>query len=183
MTDLAFRRLRRADFDVLAEWLAHPHVERWWAHEFGPEAIERDFGPTIDGDDPAEDHIVLLGGRPIGVIQYCRFADYPEYVAEVESVTEVPQGAVSIDYLIGDPSVVGRGVGTAMIRAFVDRVWHSDPQASCFVVPVHAENEASWKALRSAGFRLVARGEMEPDNAADTRDHVVFRVDRPDGID
>ena len=48
---MEFRPLERTDFDLLAAWLAEPLVARWWNHETSPEALERDFGPTIDGND------------------------------------------------------------------------------------------------------------------------------------
>ena len=43
------------------------------------------------------------------------------------------------------------------------------------LVPVHADNRASWRALERAGFTRVAEGDLEPDNPQDTRDHVVYR--------
>jgi aminoglycoside 6'-N-acetyltransferase len=173
-----FRRLTRSDFAMVATWLAEPHVRRWWNHDVTEEAVERDFGRSADGDEPSEDHVAMLDGQPIGLLQYARFADYPEYLDELSPVYDVPDGAVSIDYLIGDPSLVGRGLGTAMIRAFVTRVWRTDAAASCIVVPVNTANEASWRALLAAGFRLVARGDLEPDNPVDDRSHEVLRLDR-----
>ena len=91
----------------------------------------------------------------------------------------MPEGAVSIDYFIGEPTLVGRGLGAAMIRAFVERIWATNADASCVIVPVNSANIASWRALQSAGFRLVARGELEPDNPIDDRDHELLRIDRP----
>lgn len=177
MAALDFRRLTRDDFDRLGEWLAEPHVSRWWAHDHTPEAVERDFGPGVDGAEPGEDHVVLLDGDPIGLIQFARLADYPEYTAELGSVIEVPARAVTIDYLIGDPELVGRGLGPAMIAAFCERVWTTS--ASCILVPVNSANVASWRALVKAGFEVVARGELDPDNPADGRMHEVLRLDRP----
>ncbi|MGH9132813.1 MAG: GNAT family N-acetyltransferase, partial [Ilumatobacteraceae bacterium] len=123
MATFTFRRLTRADFPMLAGWLAEPHVARWWNHEFSAEAVERDFGPTADGVEPSEDHLVLLDGQPIGLIQYSLYAAYPEYVDELTPLLPVPDHAVTIDYLIGDPALTGRGVGTAMIGCFVERIW------------------------------------------------------------
>jgi aminoglycoside 6'-N-acetyltransferase len=174
-----FRRLTRSDFAMLAAWLAEPHVRRWWNHEFTAQAVERDFGRSADGDEPSEDHVAMLDGRAIGLVQYARFCDYPEYLDELSPVYDVPGGAVSIDYLIGDPSLVGHGLGTAMISAFVARIWVTDPMASCIIVPVNSANEASWRALLAAGFRLVARGDVEPDNPIDDPSHEVLRLDRP----
>lgn len=178
-----FRRLSRDDFELLASWLAQPHVHEWWAHEYTPDALERDFGEAIDGDEPAEDYVVLLDGEPIGLLQYCHFVDYPEYVEEMVEVYPVGDGAVTIDYLLGDPDRVGRGVGTEMIRAFVERIWATDPFATHVVVPVNSANDRSWRALLRAGFRLVGRGDLEPDSPLHAPMHEILRIDRPDVAD
>ena len=174
-----FRRLTRDDFGLLATWLAEPHVHEWWDHEYTPDALDREFGPTADGDEPAEDYIALLDGEPVGVVQYCHFVDYPDYVEEMDAVYPVGEGAVSIDYLIGDRDRVGQGVGTAMIRAFVDRIWSIDSSATHVVVPVNSANERSWRALLGAGLHLVARGELEPDSPRHDPMHEILRIDRP----
>ncbi|MGA7759719.1 MAG: GNAT family N-acetyltransferase [Ilumatobacteraceae bacterium] len=174
-----FRRLSRDDFEILSQWLAEPHVAEWWNHEHDRDALEADFGPTIDGEEPAEDWIAVLDGAPIGVVQYCHFVDYPEYVEEMEPVYPVGEGAGSIDYLVGDPGQVGRGVGSRMIADFVDFVWSHDPWTTHLVVPVNSANERSWRALLRAGFTLVARGELDPDNPAHDRPHEILRLDRP----
>lgn len=174
---ITFRRVTRDDFQLIGTWLAQPHVARWWNHEFTPEAVERDFGPSVDGIEPNQDHLVLLDGRPVGLIQYSRFADYPRYREELAPLTPVPHRAVSIDYLIGDPALVGQGVGTAMISRFVEWIWSTE--ADAIIVPVNSANVASWKALLKAGFRVVARGELEPDNPIDDRLHEILRLDRP----
>lgn len=174
-----FRRLTRDDFGLLADWLAASHVAQWWAHEYTPDALERDFGPTADGDEPAEDYVALLDGEAVGLVQYCHFIDFPDYVEEMAEVYPVADGAVSIDYLIGDPEQVGRGTGTAMIEAFVERIWTTDAAATHVVVPVNSANERSWRALRRAGFQLVARGELEPDSPQHDPMHEILRIDRP----
>lgn len=177
-----FRRLTRDDFALLATWLADPHVSYWWNHEIGHDALEDDFGGAIDGEEPSEDHLAILDGSPLGLIQYTRFADYPDYVAEMRNVYPVGDGAVSIDYLVGDRARRGGGTGTAMIVAFVERVWSTDPYPTHIVVPVNSANERSWRALIRAGFRVVARGELEPDSPEHDRMHEVLRIDRPGAV-
>ena len=176
---ITFRRLDRIDFGLLAVWLAEPHVARWWNHESTQQAIERDFGPSADGAEPSQDFLAERDSRPLGLVQYSRYVDYPEYRDELAVVTPVPDDAASIDYLIGDRTLIGRGIGSVMIRTFVERIWSIDPDIACFLVPVVTANSASWRALGRAGFRLVARGELEPDNPIDDRSHEVMRLDRP----
>jgi aminoglycoside 6'-N-acetyltransferase len=175
---IGFRRLRRDDFGLLARWLAEPAVARWWNHEVTPEAVERDFGPSVDGRDPAEMFLALSGDRPFGFIQRYRIAAEPEYAAELSRVCAVPPGALSIDYFIGETRWRGRGLGAGMIRAFVAHSWEVCPQADDVVVPVAVGNVASWRALEHAGFRRVAEGELTPDNPRDPRDHFVYRQQR-----
>ena len=179
MRRFTFRRARRDDFGLLATWLAQPHVARWWYHEFTPEAVERDFGQSADGLEPSQDHLALLDGVPVGLLQFCHLADYPEYIDEIGDLTEVPMGAGSIDYLLGESALLGQGLGTAMIASFVEQVWSTEPALACLIVPVNSANVASWRALLAAGFRVLARGDIPPDNPIDDPLHEILRLDRP----
>jgi aminoglycoside 6'-N-acetyltransferase len=179
---ITWRPLGEPDFPLLGRWLEQPHVARWWYHETTPEAVDRDFGPAVRGEEPSEELLALLDGRPFGLAQRYRLADFPEYVAELAAVLgDVPDGAMSIDYLIGDPDLVGRGLGPRMIRALLPETWAAHPGASSVIVPVAAANRASWRALEKAGLRRIAEGELEPDNPIDDRAHLIYRIDRPGG--
>ena len=173
------RPLRRQDFPLLARWLAEPLVARWWAHETTAEAVERDFGAAVDGIDPTRVYLGWAEGRPIGLVQVYALADEPEYAAELATVCAVPPGALSIDYLIGEPSARGRGLGAGLIAAGVARGFADHPDAHDVLVPVAAANVVSWRALRRAGAEWYADGELTPDNPVDSRDHVVHRFARP----
>ncbi len=174
-----WRRLREDDFPLLGRWLAQPHVARWWNHETSPEAVRRDFGPATRGEDPSEDLLVFLDGAPLGLVQRAWLADFPEYLAELAAITPVPAGAMTIDYLVGEPQRTGRGLGSRMIRAVVEATWTERPAAACVLVPVCAANRRSWRALERAGLRRVAEGELEPDNPVDGPAHYLYRIDRP----
>jgi len=174
-----WRRVSEKDFPLLSRWLAQPHVARWWHHETSLEAVARDFGAAARGEEPSEDLLILLDGRPFGLVQRCRLADYPDYRAELAALVEVPDGAMTIDYLIGDAAQTGRGLGARMIREIIEATWRDHPDATAVLVPVPAANRASWRALEKAGLRRVAEGELEPDDPIDGRDHYVYRADRP----
>ncbi len=176
--DITFRPVTVDDFPLLGVWLAQPYVARWWNHETSPEAVERDFGPTARGEEPAEDLLALLDGRPFGLVQRQRLVDYPEELALFEALLRVPRNAMSIDYLIGEPSMVGMGMGALMIRAVVADTWTAHPAAECILVAVNTANTASWRALKSAGFVRVGEVDMPPDNPIDEPLHVVHRIDR-----
>lgn len=174
-----WRRLRPDDFALLGEWLAQPHVARWWNHETTPEAVARDFGPSYRREEPNEDLLMHCDGEPVGLVQRSLLADYPEYLAEFAAIVDVPVGAATIDYLIGDPDRVGRGLGARMVAAVVAQTWKAHPDTSAVLVAVAAANRRSWRMLEKAGARRVGTGDIKPDNPIDDWAHHVYRFDRP----
>jgi aminoglycoside 6'-N-acetyltransferase len=177
--DLTWRPLAAADLPLLAEWLREPQVARWWNHETSAEAMERDFGPSVRGEEPGEDLVVRLDGRPVGLLQRALIRDYPEDLAEFQALVQVPDGALQLDYFIAAPALRGRGLGARLIAAAVTDAWSAHPTAPAILVAVVAANTASWRALEKAGLRRVAEGPMTPDNPVDDPLHYVYRIDRP----
>lgn len=178
-TTVTLRPLQRTDLPLLARWLAEPLVRRWWNHDVSAEAVQRDFGPGIDGAEATDLFLAGWDGAPFGLIQRYEIAAYPEYLAELTPVCVVPPGALSIDYLVGEPSLRGRGLGAAMIAELVRQSWSSFPDSDDVLVPVAAGNVGSWRALERAGFRRIAEVELEPDNPVDPRDHYLYLRRRP----
>ncbi len=177
---LTWRPLTAADLPLLTEWLREPLVARWWNHDTTAEAVQRDFGPSVRGEEPGEDLVVLLDGERIGLVQRSVIRDYPEDFNEFAAIVDVPDGAVELDYLIGDAARRGRGLGARMIAAVVQDTWRAYPTAAAVLVAVVAANTASWRALEKAGLQRIAEGAMSPDNPADEPLHFVYRVNRPE---
>jgi aminoglycoside 6'-N-acetyltransferase len=168
--NVMLRPLTRDDFGLLGAWLREPVVADWWHDDPAPEALERQYGAAVDGRDPTRLRIGSVDGVPVGFVQWYRFADEPGYAAELAPFVAVPPEAWSLDYLVGAPEQRRRGVGTALVLAALAAVGPAP-----VVVPVHAENVGSAGVLRNAGFRLVAEADLEPDNPARSRRHLVFR--------
>lgn len=175
--NFTWRALSSDDLPLLAAWLARPHVHRYWFHD--PAEVEKDFGPSVRGEEPGEDLLVSLDGHPFGLLQRSSFDDYPDMRAEVGAIVEVPAGAVTVDYFVADAERCGHGLGSAMILTLVQDLWQTYPDAPCVIVSVVASNTASWRALERIGFRRVGEGDLEPDNPIDAPLHYVYRLDRP----
>jgi len=171
--------LAAQDLPLLTGWLREPAVVRWWNHETSAEAVERDFGASVRGEEAGEDLVVSLDGRPVGLLQRSVIADYPEDLEEFVEVVDVPAGAVELDYLIGEAELRGNGLGSRMIAAVVADTWSAYPATTAVLVAVVAANVASWRALEKAGLRRIAEGPMSTDNPVDDPLHYVYRADRP----
>lgn len=179
MKPFDFVPITRADYPRVSAWLRQPHVERWWCDDPAPEAVEAEYGGVIDGAEAAQVFIAHREGRPVGLVQCFALSDYPEYVDDIARWTEVPANAWSLDYFLGEPEMLRRGWGSELVGQLTGLIWSQAPKATAVIVPVHADNRASWRVLERNGYRRVARGEFEPDNRVDSREHFILRLDRP----
>lgn len=172
------RQFQRADLRLLSGWLAAAHVKRWWRERSDLEAVEAAYGPAVDGADPTELFIAELDGRPIGMLQRYRLADNPDYERALKSAWG-PGAAASIDYLIGEPELTGRGLGPAMIAAGSALAWRRYPDIVAIVVAVQQGNRPSWRALEKAGYRRAWSGTLASGDPSDDGPSSVYVLDRP----
>lgn len=159
--DLSFRPLTRADLPLLAEWLARPHVAEWWGTPGDVADLEREYGPAIDGEDSTRVHLALDGGRPIG---FCQVYVAAEAHAEGWWLEERDPGVRGIDQFLADANDLGRGLGTALVRAFVERVFE-DPAVTRIQTDPDPRNARAIRCYEKAGFRAV-REVATPDGPA-----------------
>jgi aminoglycoside 6'-N-acetyltransferase len=175
---LSFRPLERSDFPLLAEWLGAPHVDSWWPGPNDLPAIEAKYGPRVDGIEPTEVFVVEADHEPIGMIQRYRIRDYPEWEQAIRAVA-IPTDAAGIDYLIGVPTLVGRGVGPKIIGRFVDETWRQLPDVSAIAVSVQQANRQSWRALEKVGFRRAWDGMLASDDPSDAGPSYIYLRHHP----
>jgi len=172
--------MQRADLPRLHEWLQRPHVAEWW-RDVPPDfaTVEAEYGACIDGDDPTELFVISCDNRPVGMIQRYLIADEPQWWPAFEGICDV-SNAAGIDYLIGEPDVVGRGVGSDVIATFSPMVFDWRP-VDAIVVTVQQANVASWRILEKAGYQRIWSGELvSPDPSDDGPEHV-YVLTRPRG--
>ena len=169
---IAFRPMTADDLPLLHEWIRRPHVLRWYGDHGTYEDVVDHYLPAIEGLDPTDHHIVLLGDRAIGMVQTYLVADYPDYAAVV-GVTD--RATAGVDILIGEEDLTGRGLGTGILRRFVDEIVFAKPETVACVADPEVANVASVRAFEKAGF-AVAKEFVDPE---DGRLHVLVRRDRP----
>jgi RimJ/RimL family protein N-acetyltransferase len=161
MTDVpfTFRPLLPADLPTLVEWIARPHVAEYWDSPTTLEEVTRDYA---EDTDPARGRpfIASLGEVPIGFIQvYHVMSDDPDWWPD-----ETDPGARGIDQFLIDGSQLGKGLGTRMITAFVERLFEDPAVTKVQVDPVPGNAQAI-RAYEKVGFQRI--GEVEtPDGRA-----------------
>lgn len=145
--EIGFRPVEEADLPVLRQWIARPHIRRWWGE---PEA---EVAAIAAGqDDPGfAAFITLLDGRNAGYIQWWK----PDGAWEIPAEAP-PETTRGIDLTLAEERDCGRGIGRRVIGAFVARLAAEGVRR--VVVDPHPENERARRAYAAAGFVETARG-------------------------
>lgn len=148
--DIEFRLMTRDDLPMFVGWQLARHARRWFhAGRMNQAEAERRYGPRIDGDVPTRMWVAQIDGRDAGMVQDYRVADHADYAEK----TRDPEAA-AFDYLIGDPDLVGRGIGTRMISQFLrERLRPAYPDAPRFIASPDHRNRPSLRLLEKLGFQ------------------------------
>ena len=146
---LTLRSMTAQDLELVARWLVTPHVTKWYVTG-GVDAEIDDIRPSVAGEQPPHMLIVEEERRPIGWCQWYLLSGYPDYEADVDG----QPGDVGIDYAIGDPACIGRGLGTDLIGLLRGLIREIHPGAGIVADP-DAANTASRRILEKNGFGIV----------------------------
>lgn len=158
---ITFRPLVEADLPLLHEWVSRPHVAAWWGSPSSIAELADEYLPLIEGRVPHRAFIALGEGDPIGFIQF-----YVPAACHHEGwwLDEHDPGVRGIDQFLADGARLGRGLGTAMIRAFVATLF-AEPEVTRVQVDPDPRNQRAIRCYEKVGFRSV--GEIEtPDGRA-----------------
>jgi aminoglycoside 6'-N-acetyltransferase len=138
--------MRADEVAMVRSWQMAPHVQAWWDHEAITPA---DSEPTLDR------YIVEAGGQPFAYLQCYLQSAHPE-----NGLGAHPPGTRGIDQFIGTPDMLGRGHGSAFVRAFADALLTAGVPR--IITDPALANARAIAAYTKAGFRR--------DRAVDTPD-------------
>lgn len=152
------RRLADADLPMLHRWIVAPHVHAWWG--VGRSAptqneVRAHYAPRVLAEDGVQGWIAFEpaadgGERPIGFAQsYTALGSGDGWWED-----ETDPGMRGIDQFLGDGSRLGQGLGTAMVRALVARLF-ADPAVTQIQTDPHPDNARAIRCYEKAGFRAV----------------------------
>ena len=162
---IALRLATKADLPLLRHWDEQPHVK------------------AASGSDASDDHdwlaewfpplkgwlemlIAEADGRPIGVVQIIDPAeDETHYWGKVE------KGLRALDIWLGQPSDMGKGHGSEIMRQVLARCF-ADTAVKAVLLDPLAENARAHVFYERLGFHPIERRVFGDD------DCVVYRLDR-----
>lgn len=127
----------------LRGWLRQPHVARWW----GDEQRAMEHAAHCRPDAHA---VIVADGTPIGYL--CWQTPTPAELAAA-GLTDLPEGLVDIDILIGEPELLGQGVGSQALRLLLTQL-RTESSFSYAGLGTSVSNMRAIRAFERAGFRL-----------------------------
>jgi len=163
---VTLRSMLPGDLPALQAWLAEDHMQRWFAADGEPtrQRVTDYYLPAIEGRDPTRMWVVECNGRSIGFCQDYVIREHPDY-----AVLAPDPDAVGLDYAIGIPAFVGRGIGVRLLWALLRSARARYPEATTFFAAPDHRNAASLRVLEKVGFRQGTWfDEPQPDGSTTT---------------
>ena len=160
---VTFRAMREDDIPLFHEWLQQPHVVQWWGRDHAAPTFDHTrakYLPRVHEGQRVCPYIALLKGCPIGWSQsYVALAAGDGWWEE-----ETDPGVRGIDQFLCDAHILGQGLGTRMVTAFV-RLIFADPAVTRIQTDPSPENTRAIRCYEKSGFRAVKR-IITPDGPA-----------------
>ena len=159
---ISFQELSEADFPLLQKWFSEPHVAEWWNERFDLESVRAKYRPRIAGTEPTHVFVIKYRDRPVGLIQWYLWSDYPNHAQMLEAKPEW----AGVDLAIGVPEILGQGIGSEALGKFCQEVIFADTGVSVIVSDPEEANIRSVRAFQKVGFtvmkKVTLRGESRP---------------------
>jgi RimJ/RimL family protein N-acetyltransferase len=166
--NFTFRPLSFADMPTMSRWLSDPVVAEWY-EEGGTDIghLTGKYRDMLEGREPTKGYIAMCDGVEIGYIQAVPIDSFPDYARQLD----VQPGAVGIDLFLGEPAYRGRGIGSAMLREFTDRIVFGEMHAPIAIIGPSPENTRAVRSYEKAGFTYLKTvsviDEEEPYNSGE----------------
>jgi len=148
--EVTIRLMTEADLAMLHEWLNRPHVVEWWGGEEARPSLEevrQHYLPRVLAEEAVTPYIAMIGTEPIGYAQsYVAMGSGDGWWEE-----ETDPGVRGIDQSLANAADLNKGLGTALVRALVSRLF-SDPTVTKIQTDPSPDNRRAIRCYEKAGF-------------------------------
>jgi aminoglycoside 6'-N-acetyltransferase len=130
------------DLGYVARWLCSLHVAMWWGDA-------EDLYPDLEASIATEGHAIIeVSGRKVGLVIW----GHPSREElDDAGLADIPIEAIDVDLMIGEPDVLGKGIGREALRLAVERAL-SDPAVPCVIGATSENNTVAIAAAQNVGF-------------------------------
>jgi aminoglycoside 6'-N-acetyltransferase len=131
------------DLGYVARWLCALHVSLWWGDA-------EDVYPELEASIAEPGHAMIeVDGRKVGFVVW---AHPSREELDDAGLTDIPTEVVDLDMLIGEPDMLGKGIGWQTMRLAAERALSENPGAPFVIGATSDKNSAALGAALNAGF-------------------------------
>lgn len=146
--------MNEEDFSIMAKWLSTREVLEFYGDVNSPFTIQqviKKYGPRIDGHVPIHPYIVERNSEPIGFMQHYQLTE------EVQTEYGYPLAlnVQGIDQFIGNPTFFNKGIGTLMVKDFLNHL--SALSTDRVVLDPEVSNPRAIRCYEKCGFVKVRK--------------------------
>jgi RimJ/RimL family protein N-acetyltransferase len=149
---ISFRKAGPGDGETLLAWLGEPHVREFW--DLGDDGRANMLN-YLQGTKNVFDYwIGDIDGAP-----FCQVMTTDARDGEPRHLTPFisPHGETwTMDFMIGDPTYVGRGLAAPTLAAFAEFAKLEEPHLASLLIDPMATNTRAIHVYEKAGYRKVA---------------------------
>ena len=127
----------------LLVWLCRPHVARWWGDPQQNLQHAAQLAPETHA-------LIIADGTPVGYLCWQRPS---QHELEAADLIDLPEDLMDIDILIGEPELVGQGIGPQALGLLLARL-REDPLLRFAGLGTSVSNVRAIRAFEKAGFRF-----------------------------
>ncbi|MNI38595.1 Aminoglycoside N(6')-acetyltransferase type 1 [compost metagenome] len=146
LINVNLRKMSSHDILLVEEWLNKAHVKKWFGD---PQEWLNEIHNCNGQYSWIIHHIVEYNQVPIG---FCQYYDVSKTGGGYSWDNE-PPGTYGIDYLIGDESLLGKGIGNRIIKELTRWVIENEKSLQLIADPIE-ENIASIRVLVNNGYKF-----------------------------
>lgn len=158
---ITFEKANTKHLKAIFEWLEEPHVKEFWDNSQGH---KDDIINFIDGRKTPSEYCDGLFTYWVGSIDNIPYSlimtleEKPEYdIPALKKLHLSKQGhTYSLDYMIGNKTYFGKGLGAKTLEAFIEFfTTEYDQQADTFFIDPDVENPKARHVYEKAGFKYI----------------------------
>ncbi|TYR76639.1 GNAT family N-acetyltransferase [Rossellomorea vietnamensis] len=146
---ILFKEMTAEDIPLMEKWLQSPPVYEFYGGKpMEPEAVRKKYNPRILGSHFVRPYIFLYDGTPAGYLQKYKIEESQSFqwgFAKEESI-------IGIDCFIGESELFNKGIGTKMVKEFINQIIQEDTP-SFIVLDPSMENKRAVRCYEKAGFK------------------------------
>lgn len=159
--NISFEKVQPQHIDTIFGWLNEAHIQEYWDMSQGHRDDILNF---VDGRKVKSDYCDGLYTYWIGFSDgtpYCMvmaLQEKPEYDIPAIKKKHLSKSGhtYSLDYMIGNPDYLGKGLGAKTLEAFTVHLHNEyDPKADTFFIDPDINNPRAKHVYEQAGFQYV----------------------------